>query len=229
MLKNEVFKRFATGLILGFCFFGAYLHSSVLFSFILLAILLIILFFEWPQLVPFRGKKFWIISFFYPVLPIFTLIYLNLTYRSQDILFPLYPFIVSWVGDTSAFILGKMIGRHKVCPSISPGKSWEGLLGGFLGVFVFNILFLPGIKIFPFVAYLNGMIPLLLFSFLLTIVGFLGDISISYLKRKQGLKDVGNLLPGHGGLLDRFDSVFLISILILMIIIGSNVLELLKF
>ena len=220
--KSENFKRFASGIILGFCFFGAYLHSAVLFSFILLAILLIILFFEWPKLTPFKGLKFLIVSLFYPILPIVTLIYLNHTYRSFDILFPLYPFIVSWVADSSAYIVGKLIGKHKICPKISPGKSWEGLFGGFAGIVVFNFLYLPGIKVFPFVAYLQGFSSIVLLSFLLTIVAFLGDIFISYLKRKSGLKDTGHLLPGHGGLLDRFDSVLFISILIFLLIVSSS-------
>ncbi len=223
-IKGENFQRFASGIILGFCFFGAYLHSEALFSIILSAILLIILFFEWPYLVPFKGIKYWAISLFYPTLPILTLIYLNHAYRGSDILFPLYPFIVSWVGDSSAYMVGKLFGKHKVCPHISPGKSWEGLFGGFLGVLVFNVLYLPGIKVFPFVLYLNGIVPIVIFSFLLTIVGFLGDVSISYLKRKNKLKDTGILLPGHGGLLDRFDAVLLVSIVILLLIIGSKIL-----
>ena len=229
ILKNENFKRFFSGTILGFCFFGAYLHSAILFSFILLAIMLIILFFEWPLLFTAKGFKFWLISFFYPCLPILTLIYLNLTYRSYDILFPLYPFIVSWVGDTGAYMVGKLFGKNKICPKISPGKSWEGLLGGFFGILIFNIIYLPGIKVFPFVAYINGFIPILLLAFLITIVAFLGDIFVSYLKRKSGLKDSGNLLPGHGGLLDRFDSVFFVSLLILLLILGSQVIELIRF
>ncbi|MBD3231731.1 hypothetical protein GF322_03645 [Candidatus Dependentiae bacterium] len=222
ILKNEMFKRFASGIFLGLCFFGAYLHSKTLFSLILLAILLIILFFEWPQLVPFKNLKFWLVSFFYPILPFLTLIYLNQKYRSFDILFPLYPFIVSWIADTFAYISGKFFGKHKICPAISPGKSWEGLIGGFFGVNIFNILFLPGIKFFPFVVYLQGIIPIMLLSLLITIIAFLGDIFISYLKRKNALKDTGDLLPGHGGLLDRFDSVLFVSLLILLIIIVSN-------
>ena len=221
ILKNEIFKRFATGIILGFCFFGAYLHSKVLFTLILIVILLIILFFEWPKLIPFRGIKFWAISIFYPILPMITLILLNYKYRSYDILFPLYPFIVSWVADFFAYIVGKSIGKHKICPQISPKKTWEGLFGGFAGVFVFNIFFLPGIKVFPFIVYLKGIIPIFLLSFLFTIVAFLGDIFVSFLKRKRDLKDTGDLLPGHGGLLDRFDAVLFVSLLIFLIMIGS--------
>lgn len=221
LLDNEIFKRFASGIILGFCFFGAYIHSEILFSLILLAILLIILFFEWPKIYPFSRKYLWLVSIFYPILPMLTLIYLNIRYRQDDILFPLYPFIVSWVADSSAFIFGKLFGKHKICPKISPGKSWEGLFGGILGVTIFNIIYLPGIKVFPFYIYLNGIFPILLLSFLLTIIAFLGDIFVSYLKRKSNLKDTGNLLPGHGGLLDRFDSVLFVSIVILLIIISS--------
>jgi len=222
LLKNEVFKRFATGIFLGVCFFGAYLHSAILFSFILLAILLIILFFEWPKLIPFKCLQFWLISIFYPILPILTLIYLNHRYRHIDILFPLYPFIVCWVGDTCAYIVGKLFGKHKICPAISPGKSWQGLFGGFLGIMVFNIFYLPGMKVYPFVVYLKGIIPVFFLSLLFTIVAFLGDIFVSFLKRKMDLKDTGDLLPGHGGLLDRFDSVLFASVLVFLIIIGVN-------
>ncbi|MFA5074497.1 MAG: phosphatidate cytidylyltransferase [Candidatus Babeliales bacterium] len=230
--KSEIFKRVISGSILGFCFFYAYIHSALLFSFILLAILLIILFFEWPKLLPSTNRrtisgilKYLFISFFYPILPILILIFLNHAYRSQNILFPLYPFIVSWVGDTGAFILGKLFGKHKICPKISPGKSWEGLFGGFVGILIFNILYLPGIYIFPFVAYVKSFLTIISLSILLTITGFFGDISISFLKRKNGLKDTGVLLPGHGGLLDRFDAVFLNAIIIALLIIFSHILS----
>lgn len=213
IIRGELFKRVSSGLILGFCFFGAYLHSPILFSLILLAILLIILCFEWPKLIPIRGPHYWILTFFYPILPIATLIFLNLYYRSIDILFPLYPFIVSWVSDTGGFVFGKLWGKNKICPAISPKKSWEGFAGSLLAVLIFHLCFLPGIKVFPFVVYLQGIIGLIALSVLFTLVAFLGDISISYLKRKQGLKDTGHLLPGHGGLLDRFDAVLLVLFL----------------
>jgi phosphatidate cytidylyltransferase len=221
ILKSEIFKRFASGIILGFCFFGAYIHSAILFSFILLAILLIILFFEWPLLIPYRGLWFFILSFFYPTLPILILIFFNQTYRTQDILFPIYPFIVSWVADTFAYIVGKATGKHKICPTISPGKSWEGLFGGFVGVTIFNMLFLPGIKILPFYNFVNTLAQVLLFSGFITIIAFLGDIFISSLKRKSNLKDAGNLLPGHGGLLDRFNSVFAVTLVIALILLTT--------
>lgn len=224
ILNNENIKRFTTAIILGFSFFGAYFHSELLFIFILLILAFIILLFEWPKLTGFSIKsyKYWLISILYPILPITSLIYFSLNYRKYDFIFPLYPFLVSWSADTGAYILGKMIGKHKICPSISPGKSWEGLFGGFLAVLTFNLLILPGIKSFPFIIYLKSIFSIILFSFLLTIVAFLGDIFISYLKRKRGLKDTGNLLPGHGGLLDRFDSVLFVSVLLFLIVVLSH-------
>lgn len=227
ILKNENFQRFATGLILGFCFLGSYFHSLLLFSLILFALLFIILFFEWPKLVNLKiiTFKYWLISFIYPILPISTLIYLNLSLRNKDFLIPLYPFLISWTADTGAYILGKLIGKHKICPAISPGKSWEGLFGGLISVIIFNIIYLPGIKTLPFVIYLQSFFPILLFSFLITIIAFLGDIFISFLKRKRGLKDTGNLLPGHGGLLDRFDSVLFVSTLLILIILANKLIN----
>lgn len=221
--KTENFKRFASGIILGFCFFGAYLHSQVLFNFILLAILLISLFFEWRLLIPFTGINFYLISLVYPILPVLSLIYLNQAFRKIDILIPLYPFIISWVGDSFAYIFGKLFGKHKICPSISPGKSWEGLIAGFIGIFIFNIIYLPGLNIEPFNSYIKNFYLTLIISLLITIIAFLGDIFVSFLKRKRGLKDTGNLLPGHGGLLDRFDSVFFVAILITLIIIINKI------
>ncbi len=220
LLKNENFRRFASGLILGFCFFGSYFHSLLLFVFILFAILFIMLFFELPTLInlPLASFKFWLIAFLYPILPIFTLIYLTIEYRNIDFIFPLYPFIVSWVADTGAYLLGKMFGKHKICPTISPGKSWQGLFGGFISVFVFNIFILPGIKSFPFVLYLNSLLAIFLFSLLITVVAFLGDIFESILKRRVNIKDSGILLPGHGGLFDRFDSVLFVAVFLLLII-----------
>jgi phosphatidate cytidylyltransferase len=223
LLKNEIVKRVVSGSILCFCFFGAYLHSPLLFSFILLACLMVMLYFEWSKLIVIRGYKFWLLSFLYPILPMLNLIFLNHWYRNQDILFPLYPFIVAWVGDTAAFTFGKLWGKHKICPTISPGKSWEGLLGAFVGIMIFNILYLPGITVFPFTAYLQGPGMIALLSFLLTIVAFLGDIFESFLKRKREIKDSGTLLPGHGGLMDKFDSVSFISILVLLLIVASHI------
>lgn len=195
---NELIARTITAVISGIVFLGLYLFSSVGFSIFLGLLLIYILIFEWPKLI--YDKRLYFLTPFYPVFPIFCLIYLNYFYRSTSLLIPIYPFIVAWCCDTFSYIFGKIFGRHKICPSISPGKSWEGLLGGLFGVVLLNTFFYT----------FNSR--WLLCGVLLTISAFLGDIFISYLKRKSKLKDVSLLLPGHGGILDRFDSVFFVVV-----------------
>jgi phosphatidate cytidylyltransferase len=110
-------------------------------------------------------------------------------------------FITTWSVDNSAYIVGMNMGKHKAVPKISPRKSVEGmiggLIGGFLAVFFSKWLFLPQLD------YIHcwGI------GLALGIIGQLGDLSESLLKRDANVKDTGSLLPGHGGVLDRFDSL----------------------
>lgn len=214
----EFIKRLFTSLILVFCFGGAYLHSVTMFSLLLFMILTLVLIFEWPKLVNFDSPYSWIATIFYPILPVLSLIYLNYRFHYIDLLLPLYPFGVAWTADTFGYFFGKIWGVHKIYPKVSPGKSWEGFFGSFVGVFLLNIFILPKIKIepisyyFPKITILTITITLLM-SLIFTVVAFLGGMFISILKRRKGLKDVGNVLPGHGGFLDRFDSVFFTALL----------------
>ncbi|HEU0007313.1 MAG TPA: phosphatidate cytidylyltransferase [Terriglobia bacterium] len=113
--------------------------------------------------------------------------------------------LVVWFGDTGAYYTGRALGRHSLAPLISPKKTIEGAVGGLLG----NVLaaFL-GKQIFLREA---PLIQLLLLSVLLGTVGQIGDLSESALKRGAGVKDSSNLLPGHGGMLDRIDGVLFAS------------------
>ncbi len=213
IFSAEFFKRLLTSLVIVFCFGGAYLHSVAMFSLLLLIILILVLVFEWPKLVSFESPFSWIATVFYPILPIFSLIFLNYRFHSVDLLIPLYPFLVAWTADTFGYFVGKIWGTHKIYPTISPGKSWEGILGSFVGVSILNFFLLPKIKIEPICSYfckitILTLAAVLVISLIFTACAFLGGMLISILKRRKGLKDVGNVLPGHGGFLDRFDSVF---------------------
>ena len=112
----------------------------------------------------------------------------------------LFALAVAWVGDIAAYYMGKAIGRHKLAPSISPGKTWEGSAGSLLGSLAFALLYahwlLPGTPM-PLAAGLAAAANL---------AGQIGDLAESALKRGAGVKDSGNMLPGHGGWLDRVDS-----------------------
>ncbi len=108
-------------------------------------------------------------------------------------------FVGTWASDTLAYFVGSTLGRHKLCPAISPGKTYEGAAGGLigstLGVTAMGMLFgLP-------------VMHTLILGLLVGIVAPLGDLTESALKRFAGVKDSGSLLPGHGGVLDRFDAV----------------------
>lgn len=213
IFSMEFFKRLLTSIALIVCFGGAYFHSVAMFSLLMFIMLILILIFEWPKLVNFDSPFAWMGTVFYPILPVLSLIFLNYRFHEADILVPMYPFLVAWTADTFGYFVGKICGVHKIYPMISPGKSWEGLAGSFLGVMILNFFVLPKIKIEPVCLYfqrftVNSIFYIFLVSLIFTIVAFLGGMLISILKRQNNLKDVGNVLPGHGGFLDRFDSVF---------------------
>lgn len=123
-------------------------------------------------------------------------------------LLPLSVFVFLWLNDTGAYCTGSLLGRHKLFPRVSPGKSWEGSVGG--GVFVLAVAALLGryASNFGFESPLS--VPEWMGLGLVVVVfGTWGDLVESLFKRTLGIKDSGNILPGHGGMLDRFDSSLL--------------------
>ncbi|MFN7401072.1 MAG: phosphatidate cytidylyltransferase [Alphaproteobacteria bacterium] len=111
------------------------------------------------------------------------------------------------VMDSAAYFVGKPFGKHKIAPKISPGKSWEGLFGAWIGV----TLVFAGLTFF---FHLPVSLPILLLSALLfTLLGLGGDLFESWMKRRAGVKDSGRLIPGHGGLFDRVDALIPCAIL----------------
>lgn len=109
---------------------------------------------------------------------------------------------IAWVADIAAYFSGKTFGKHKMAPTISPGKTWEGAIGAGVGVVVYGLVLR---QIFSF-----DLLPLPLWILALlgvTAISIIGDLYESLLKRKAGIKDSSNILPGHGGVLDRIDSL----------------------
>jgi phosphatidate cytidylyltransferase len=108
---------------------------------------------------------------------------------------------VIFASDTGAFYAGKFFGKHKLYEAISPGKTWEGAIGGLLSSLIIAFFFL---KIIP----LHRLdINILILAASLSVAGQIGDLSESMLKRNYGVKDSGHILPGHGGILDRIDGL----------------------
>lgn len=113
-----------------------------------------------------------------------------------------YALSLVWVADIGAYFSGKKFGKHKLAPDISPGKTKEGLFGALLATSLYTL-----IASYYFELSTERAIILVLLSVILTFISVSGDLYISFLKREAGLKDSGNILPGHGGILDRIDSV----------------------
>lgn len=113
----------------------------------------------------------------------------------------LYVFVLVWATDTGAYFAGRAIGKHKLAVKVSPGKTIEGFIGGVsLAILVSMLVYLTGYFAISFINFLIS-------SLLAILVSVLGDLTESMFKREAGIKDSGNLIPGHGGILDRIDSL----------------------
>ncbi len=119
----------------------------------------------------------------------------------------LIPFISAWCADAGAYFIGSKFGKHKFAPSISPKKSVEGafgaVAGGILGMLIYGLILYLCKTDVPWIAFI-------VIGLLGSFFGLLGDLFLSYIKRDCKIKDFGNFLPGHGGVLDRFDSVLFV-------------------
>ena len=121
--------------------------------------------------------------------------------RAINAYWALFALSLNWVGDIAAFYVGRAIGRHKLAPRISPGKSWEGAIASVAGSMIYAAIYFP--KLMPDVPLPEAI----LIAAAGNVAGQIGDLSESVLKRGAGVKDSGNLLPGHGGWLDRLSPV----------------------
>ena len=125
-------------------------------------------------------------------------------------------FLSVWGNDSFAYLVGSKFGKHKLAPRTSPKKSWEGFLAGLVASMLFwwVMSFVPGVVI---------PIPIaLVFGLLSGLMGVLGDLAESRIKRNSGFKDSGTIMPGHGGLLDRCDSLFLVSVTSAILLFGGG-------
>lgn len=132
----------------------------------------------------------------------------------------------AWWSDSGAYFAGTYLGKHKLCPTISPKKTVEGLVGGIATAVIGNLLVAQAFAavssmLVPFgyfTAHMNiNILAIVLVTPFLSLIGVLGDLSASIIKRQNDIKDFGHIMPGHGGIMDRFDSVLFISPLVFMV------------
>lgn len=117
-------------------------------------------------------------------------------------------FICSWGCDTCAYCVGKLIGKHKMSPKLSPKKSIEGALGGVIGTALLAALYCYIFRNQMLIGT-NGIIAIAVISAVAGLISMVGDLTASAIKRNYDIKDYGHLIPGHGGILDRFDSMII--------------------
>lgn len=128
-----------------------------------------------------------------------------ITARADGFTTILYAMLIVWLTDSGAYIFGRQFGKHKLAPKVSPNKTWEGSV---LGTVAASIILAIYLHFFP-VGTLN-LVEMVGITIILSIFGQIGDLIESALKRHYGVKDSGKILPGHGGILDRFDSMLVV-------------------
>jgi phosphatidate cytidylyltransferase len=189
--------------------YGGVAKSVVFIPYLITIIYLLIAELYLKQDDPVQDWAYTMLSQMYIALPFSLLNVLAFTTDSSNVvvfntLLPLSVFVFLWMNDTGAYCVGSLIGRHKLFPRISPGKSWEGSIGG--AVVVLAVAAAISIYIDNVMLTLPQWLGL---GLVVVVFGTWGDLVESLFKRTLGIKDSGSILPGHGGMLDRFDSSLL--------------------
>lgn len=145
-----------------------------------------------------------------------TIAFFCFQWRDHGIFLVIYTLAMAWIADGGAYFAGTFLGKHKLCPEISPKKTWEGFFGGLITSVIFAIMLGYGYELWDITMtgeqHFAVNIPILVGAAVVsTFLGLLGDLIASLLKRQCGVKDFSEILPGHGGVMDRFDSVLFVA------------------
>ena len=188
----------------------------VIFSFFVI-IVTILMAFEWITIVNTKeeeknNNKWKILGLIYILLPTTSLIYIKTLDNGSYII--LWIFLVVWATDIAGLIVGKNVGGPKLAPVISPHKTWSGLIGGVLASMFVSLL--------TSVIFKESALFFIIFGCVLAVFEQLGDLTESKFKRTFGVKDSGNIIPGHGGIMDRLDGLTLVAPIVALIVLFSK-------
>jgi len=199
---NELAVRTISGIVMIAIAITAAIAGGYVFA-IFAALAATAIYYEWTRIVRGWGLGWRIAGFFYALLPALSLLWIR--DRSADKLDRLlWVFIVTWSTDIGAYFVGRAIGKRKLAPSISPGKTVEGLVGGVIAATLLGGAWAFVLELPPALFVLAPIFALFAQA---------GDLFESWMKRRAGLKDSGSWLPGHGGLLDRLDGLVPVAVL----------------
>ncbi len=199
---NELLTRSLTGAVLVAAALVAAFAGGNVFAYAVAAIATV-MFYEWTRIVSGWGVVWYASGFVYALLPAISLLWI----RERDahgLELLLWVFLVTWSTDIGAYFVGRAIGRRRLAPSISPGKTIEGLAGGMAVATIVGGAWVLGMGL--------GR-ALLLLAPLFALAAQAGDLFESGMKRRAGVKDSGAWLPGHGGVLDRLDGLVPVAVL----------------
>lgn len=214
---NPAYTKINLGQLLGSIFLFILFHLSFTgfidpkwtFTSILLPLLILssALYNKQPDI--FKNLFFSIAGYFYITIPLILLNYLNITYREPYTYAVLVIFVLIWANDSFAYLSGMMLGKHKLFERITPKKTWEGFFGGLIATVFLSWLF------YKYSGF-ESLTLWLILGAVVSVVSVFGDFVESLFKRAAGLKDSGNLIPGHGGILDRIDSLLFVFPVVLV-------------
>ena len=193
---NELVTRSISGIIFIAILLLGTTYSQTSFIILYLTLASISIYEMWNIL-----EKKSILPLVFVTLPFILLISLTGFKNDFDPLLVLYILILTWTFDSFAYLFGSRYGRNKILPKISPKKSWEGFIGGYISTLTISFILM------------NYQAKLLeeyiIIAFILPVTATFGDLIASYYKRKSNVKDYGKIIPGHGGIIDRLDAIFI--------------------
>ena len=193
---NELVTRSISGIIFIAILLLGTSYSKASFIILYLTLASISIYEMWNIL-----EKKSILPLIFVTLPFILLISLTGFKNDFDPLLVLYILILTWTFDSFAYLFGSRYGRNKILPKISPKKSWEGFFGGYISTLIIGFILM------------NYQAKLLeeyiIIAFILPVTATVGDLIASYYKRKSKVKDYGKIIPGHGGIIDRLDAIFI--------------------
>lgn len=199
---NELLLRTVTGILLIAAALAAAAVGGNIFA-VLVAAVATAIFYEWTRIVRGWGPSWYVSGFFYALLPALALLWI----RERDVHgleLLIWAFLVTWSTDIGAYFAGRRFGRRKLAPSISPGKTVEGLYGGIAAATLVGG---------AWALAMNLGFALLVLAPIFAVAAQAGDLFESRMKRRAGVKDSGAWLPGHGGALDRLDGLVPVAVL----------------
>ncbi len=204
ILQFALILLLMTGTSVGVRFTEPFVESMLMMSILLVAYMLVMasaeIFRKRPSPIEQIGKS--VFGFIWIVIPLGMLAIMTYTYPVVVLAF----LLLIWCNDTFAFIGGSLFGKHKMFERVSPKKTWEGAITGVVASLVLAV-FLSKIPYFMESSCFLNTGPRILFALLTVLFGILGDLLESIFKRNAGVKDSGHIMPGHGGILDRLDSI----------------------